>query len=1381
MIRHLFTIVAFLFLEALRLSVVDSGVTYGIYHGLFCGTAQAQSYLLAHKQGDSDSSGTGLISRDSRVSLQSVGTLSFPSKEARLIGRFDTKAAKGQRQLLRISRQDASTFSFSISNASGAISSKSLRLSKPVSSRYYALSGFDIDNNGEQDLAIVDVGSSSRYRWFIIQNPSSDRIRQRATFLLGSSGDQIEWRRTALKAVEFLAVRHLKGSSSIAIRARGLSQKRASLMTARWTSPKGMLIPVRITKRANYSAGIALYSPARRSVLFLQSKGRLTSSPLPKQRCDGVQAISESTSPGRVIAVELCADGRYFLVGTRKNGVSAKQKIYTIGSLQSPQQRVRRSDLTRLQESTGELSVPLAMPGGDGSDITDNWPKDDGAGPSNPDGPPLPMPTATPTPIPTLYPKLGSQRLLKDINDSVTTNDSGFGKGFFTFANGSVVFTAMNPEFGEELWVTHGTAESTKVLNTINPESSTFPMLEVQLTGNTARTKAFFGCSSQEIPRGLCVTDGTEGGTRRIGGAITSSGFLNVCDSGAYLVGSFGSSGRSLVFTDGVADLTLVKAIKDLDGASNVASGRFACAADLFYFSTTNSATGSELWMTDGTPSGTVMVHSLVAGPGSGYIAPLGVIGRKLVFRGTSSSYSGNEVWMYDPDASDCAAFDANTPTCVTPNNGLGKIGILKDIFVGPTSAGVTSNSAVTMNGAVYFQGVNSTGNGEVWVTDGTNAGTKLLHDYPGTGTNPAFSTVYRDGSASRLYFTATRGSFGTELHMIAPKLSSDCASTYGSDFISTTNSELCIGMIADMNPNGNSATTVYGANENGVFFRSAGASIGYYYWNNTPAPPTLYSSTVPADAGASANSSGLIFSTSASAPAPAVSGPRELWFSDGSSAYLLKDINDSASSLGPNNYSSGSALLNDRRFFRAWNEVTGTELWVTDGTESGTVLVKDINVGKANSDPGNFAVLNGVMYFSATTTANGNELWAYDPLATDCSRFDPTTLSATDCLLDGSASLPGRIGIVKDINGGASTSGIASLTVVNGALYFAANNVATGVEPWVSDGTTSGTKLILDFNNSTASSSINSFAAAGDVVIFQATTTASGNDLYGFRPGNQVDDASCVAAHGPGFFKSLASGCYARIFDYITTTPDIAILGATKDGARVFYRAGEPATGVELYVTDGTTSGTYLVKDILPGTLSGFETTLGGSPGAFGENRFVFTALDSYSSNGVPNQQIWITDGTDSGTLQISASEPGYNARALSVNNAFNTIYFFAGTATTGMELWSSNGTASGTTLVKDLCPGPCSGAVSGLDLSVSLGTTPLRDRRVIFRGSDGASGAEPVVSDGTRDGTYLIDLVSGPKPSNPIYFWPVLDNRIVIYASDNSRGNEPWVVSSE
>ena len=64
----------------------------------------------------------------------------------------------------------------------------------------------------------------------------------------------------------------------------------------------------------------------------------------------------------------------------------------------------------------------------------------------------------------------------------------------------------------------------------------------------------------------------------------------------------------------------------------------------------------------------------------------------------------------------------------------------------------------------------------------------------------------------------------------------------------------------------------------------------------------------------------------------------------------------------------------------------SGTELWKSDGTVSGTILVKDIFPGsqynynyglRANSsNPTNLTNLNGTLFFAATDSAGGRELW---------------------------------------------------------------------------------------------------------------------------------------------------------------------------------------------------------------------------------------------------------------------------------------------------------------------------------------------------------------------------------------------------------------------
>ena len=102
-----------------------------------------------------------------------------------------------------------------------------------------------------------------------------------------------------------------------------------------------------------------------------------------------------------------------------------------------------------------------------------------------------------------------------------------------------------------------------------------------------------------------------------------------------------------------------------------------------------------------------------------------------------------------------------------------------------------------------------------------------------------------------------------------------------------------------------------------------------------------------------------------------------ELWVTDGTSGgtQLLKDINTSDSYYG-NSSPGGFIELNGKLYFSARDGESGTELWVTDGTSAGTVMVADINPGSAGSNPYNFGVLNNELFFSAKTEATGFELY---------------------------------------------------------------------------------------------------------------------------------------------------------------------------------------------------------------------------------------------------------------------------------------------------------------------------------------------------------------------------------------------------------------------
>ena len=175
-----------------------------------------------------------------------------------------------------------------------------------------------------------------------------------------------------------------------------------------------------------------------------------------------------------------------------------------------------------------------------------------------------------------------------------------------------------------------------------------------------------------------------------------------------------------------------------------------------------------------------------------------------------------------------------------------------------------------------------------------------------------------------------------------------------------------------------------------------------------------------------------------------------ELWVTDGTTegTRMVKDI-EPAANVGALFLSSMPTVLDNKIYFKAKESVHGCELWVSDGTEAGTKLVKDINPGNANGFyPGSspvFTVMNGKLYFRGIDALHGDELWVTDG-----------TEAGTN--------------LVKDINPGAAFSMGWEIFQYNNKLYFNAYNgdPAIGWELWSSDGTTDGTQLFKDVNTNT-------------------------------------------------------------------------------------------------------------------------------------------------------------------------------------------------------------------------------------------------------------------------------------------------------------------------
>src|SRR5262245_23877219 len=78
--------------------------------------------------------------------------------------------------------------------------------------------------------------------------------------------------------------------------------------------------------------------------------------------------------------------------------------------------------------------------------------------------------------------------------------------------------------------------------------------------------------------------------------------------------------------------------------------------------------------------------------------------------------------------------------------------------------------------------------------------------------------------------------------------------------------------------------------------------------------------------------------------------------------ARLVRDINTTSTS-GSGSSPSDFVAFQGRAYFSAFSLETGRELWSSDGTDAGTVLLKDIAPGPAPSTPRNLRVVDGTLF----------------------------------------------------------------------------------------------------------------------------------------------------------------------------------------------------------------------------------------------------------------------------------------------------------------------------------------------------------------------------------------------------------------------------------
>lgn len=394
-------------------------------------------------------------------------------------------------------------------------------------------------------------------------------------------------------------------------------------------------------------------------------------------------------------------------------------------------------------------------------------------------------------------------------------------------------------------------------------------------------------------------------------------------------------------------------------------------------------------------------------------------------------------------------------------------------------------------------------------------------------------------------------------------------------------------------------------------------------------------------------------------------------------------------------------AVLNNQLIMTAFDSTGDRELWVSDGTLNGTHLIRDINPN-GGSNPHSFAQANGKLFFVADDGITSNGLWVTDG-------SDSGTLKLYSFTGD-SATISSYL--------------MSSYAAFNNMLYFTAFDSTTGVELWVTDGST--TMLLKDIMPGLGSGSFpTNLTATSNNLYFTATDLTHGNEVW-------VSDGTFFGTH---MVKDIWPGITgAGGSEYI------------EYNGLVYFRAIDATHGSELWVTNGTGGGTQLLSDIMPGFISSVPTPIGVMNGE------LFFSVN----NSAYGASLWKTDGTPSGTIFVTNA---INAGNPSFTILGNSMYF-SGSDPAGIEPWITDGTNGGTHMLKDVNNGIMNSDPAGFTASGG---------HVYFTATDSAGGTELFVTDGTDAGTVMLkDIYPGTGGSYPLYLLPY-NNKLLFSAGTN------------
>jgi ELWxxDGT repeat protein len=913
------------------------------------------------------------------------------------------------------------------------------------------------------------------------------------------------------------------------------------------------------------------------------------------------------------------------------------------------------------------------------------------------------------------------QRLVKDIDPTQVARDSNpsFSPAHWVQLPGrGLVFAAEHPDFGNELWVTDGTAARTGLVSD--------PTGFIDFAG-----QVYFAADDGVYGSELWATDGTGSGTRLVkdihpgsaGSAPSDFAVLLVTGIGHRLVFAASDtratvgSGRELWISDGTAAGTVLLA--DLYpgdrlgvpySSSPTGMTKLHCVdgRERLVFTARAAGLGTEIGATDGTAAGTRMIYDIRPGSSSsqpgGYRTVGGYDGSSgRVFFAADDGVHGVELWS---------------------TNGLFDTRLEADLEPGPVgSAPRFANleyGDMTMNAGVLCFHAEVASRGREPCTIDRVRGLRTYDLRPGPVSSMTADAEMRAAPVA-CYFAANDGVHGRELWV-------------------ATDRNLRLAREVVLGSGGATFGALCDVGARGVFAlvdTSGGQDLRIWFYDGATGAHEFCSPVgqAPRNLKLIRQLPGPVYQILYSGVGFDPVG-RELWTctSRAGSASLVADIAPAGARSGE---PTGFCVVGSQVFFRATTVARGAELWVSDGTEAGTRLTRDIAFGADSSDPRGLTAFGNRVYFAAEDALAGEELWTSD---------GTTTWRVADLFPGPSGSFP------------------TELTVWNGALYFRATTAA-GETLWRSDGTGAGTAVVLDL------------AAGGPA---SPRTLTIYQDSAG-RPGPMYFTASTPAL-GRELWVSDGTAAGTKVTADLNPGPGDGAIDAARSiavrGGLVLFAGTTPATGLELYgyrpPTGGPTGTISLILDIRPGASGSSPFPLTFVPGALGG--FVLFEAD----DGVHGREPWVSFGSTGTTAMVRDVEPGNGSsmqQSATAVTALNSAYVWTYETVGGLEPCEIYAYGGNPPYLARRCEVFAGAGSSYHDGRLAKMLVPGSDKRLVFAADDGVHGIEPWVGESGFRAWLLVDVNPGPLSSGPTGFVR-LGSEILFGADDGVHGRELMAV---